>query len=275
VSKHPEGEDDSASADLSDKVRTWLAGTGFPLEFRVADAARSHMPHWLEQSRYFTDPTTGKVRETDVVVQWVGESGQVFANITLVIECKSKPQPWVVFDNNLVDNDARARLDWSVFWATERENLYGAIVDDGVPTVSSYVDVEKTLFRMSRLGTGIVSALGNEESRRGGGADGAWEAVQAAVAAAHGVGKDMTANATGRFDKVRIAVFPVVVTSGRLFRAYLSGGQLDVEEVRRAEILVRRGSEPAMTRCFVVTEPGLSALLAEAAATPKALVHDA
>ena len=273
----PDQSDDSPNAvndDLRGRVRAWLEGTGFPLEFRVAEAAREHAPHWVDQSRYYTDPTTGKIRETDVVVQWVGQTRGAFANIAVVIECKSKPLPWVAFDSNVVDNDAYRRLEWSLYKATERHDQYGDRIDDGVPNLDTYADKEQTLFRMSRISTGIVSAMSGEGDRRAGATDPAWEAVQAAVSAAHGVGADLTVNRAGSFDIVRIAVFPVVVTSGRLFRAFLvSGSNLEVEEIERAEILVRLNSSPTFTRCFVVSEAGLPNFLAEAAATPKALLH--
>jgi len=59
--------------------------------------------------------------------------------------------------------------------------------------------------------------------------------------------------------------FPVVVTSGALFRAYLHGSEMTVEHVDRAEAKVRIGARLEPTRCLVVTETALPQLLAEAA----------
>lgn len=267
-------EDDDHLSSLIDKVRTWLAGTGYPLEFRVAEAARAHSPHWIDQSRYYADPVTRKMRETDVVVQWVGQRRQVYATTVLAIECKSKPRPWIVFDNNRIENDPVARLDWALYKATNRHDANGDPIVDPDPAVATFVDTEKSLFRMSRVGTGIVSAFPKKDESQNNGWDPAWEAVQAAVSAAHGVNDDMIVSSPGSFQLVRIAVFPVVVTSGRLFRAFLgSNGELDVEATDRAELLVRREHSEMLTRCLVVTELGLEALLAEAAVTPRALLH--
>lgn len=244
---------------LVHRVRRSLEKSGYPLEMRVARLAHGHRPTYVHQSRYYVDPTTGKIRETDVLVCWTS----VFRNpannvmettaVYLVVECKSKPAPWVVFDEGIgVADDPELRLDLCVTveapgstYLRERLRIRAA---------------NGTLFAPSRIGTGIAEPTANSADKNP-----AWAAVQSAVAAAHGFLSDAEIPAD---EQVNIVVQPVVVTSGGLCRAYLDDvDELQVEEVHRAEVTVRPNEEARMTRCLVVTEKYVDELMKIAAFT--------
>ena len=105
---------------IVDRVQVALAKSGYPLEMRVARIAQTKKTSYVHQSRYYVDSATEKVRETDVLACWMSlfetQSGeQVWTALYLVVECKSKPSPWVVFDEGAdATHEAALRLDLAV-----------------------------------------------------------------------------------------------------------------------------------------------------------------
>src|SRR5688572_3796347 len=78
---------------LEEKVRTWLAEHGYPLEMRVARVFRS-TGIAADHHRVYEDPVTSKTREIDVV----GYLDHRELSVHLVLECKhSRDKPWVLF----------------------------------------------------------------------------------------------------------------------------------------------------------------------------------
>ncbi len=259
----------STPADLATKVKRRLSETGYPLELRVAREARRHTnPVYVTQSRQYVDPLTDKLRETDVVACWTAQSGDDFRFVYLSIECKSKPLPWVIFDaGEGPTDDAKSRWEWAV--RHEFPDPWSNAAD-----LSDYFHLNRTLFRPSLVGTGVVEVdMGSSTPRDQRNA--AWDAVQSAVAAAHGITRDMNPEDPlpgTEWASIRIAVFPVVVTSGALFRGFLTPeGELAVEPIERGEVLVRSSTDVGLTRCLIVTEDALPEVLAHAAETVKAM----
>lgn len=84
--------------ELLQVVRSWLDQHGYVLEMEVA---RELMPHCSNviQGEQFTDPTTGKLRETDVLCAWEDEEHRegVSHVVEMVVECKSTTAPWIAF----------------------------------------------------------------------------------------------------------------------------------------------------------------------------------
>jgi hypothetical protein len=250
--------------NLEEKVRGWLERTGFPLEMRVAEIARTAGPLWVSQSRDYVDPSTGTVRETDVVVAWRDRESPGARFVYLVLECKAKPAPWVIFDDGgLPTDDAEGRLGWSVM-----RTALDRFERPKRPSVRSDAFVGGTLLAPSRVGYGVAEA--DFRDGRTGERNPAWDAVRSAVSAAHGVLAEFDSSQIQQGNIVMLAC-PVVVTSGRLFRAFLRDGELMVEEVPRGEVLIRHSQELDATRCLVVTEGDLPKLFAQAAATPALL----
>ncbi len=82
--------------DLKVKVADWLKKEGYPLEMKVADIFRRN-GFGVDQSSYFIDPETGKMREMDVIATAIDKYTSNI-NISWVIECKSsKKYPWILF----------------------------------------------------------------------------------------------------------------------------------------------------------------------------------
>lgn len=253
-------EQDSVSRRMHDALQK----TGYPLEMRVARAAREHRPAHLEQSRYYVDPSTRKVRETDVLTSWMSLHQDprtrvtTWTHIYLAIECKSKPAPWVIFDDGGgMTDDPAVRLDMAVTIDGSENGYLHAKLEMRAAT--------NTLFAPSRIGSGIAEPMAKNAEN----GDPAWSAVRAAVSAAHGVLADFDLTTPkGDGQVVNMVVQPVVVTSGSLCRAYLDeDGGLQVEQVERGEITVRRDERARLTRCLVVTEAYLGDLMRTAAQT--------
>ena len=241
------------------KVQEWLTRTGFPLELRVAREARRSRCLWAEQSRYFVDPETDQVRETDVVVGLGPERQPSSSNVVLIVECKAKPVPWIVFDDgDLPTDDAEQRMSWAVGAAPR--NRYGDGLRMGlIPNAFT----GNTLLAPSRTGSGIVAM---EDRQKGQERNSAWDAVRSAVSAAVGLAPEFDSRTVDNGDSP-LLLFPVVVTSGKLMRAYLSGDKVAVESVDRAEVLWRPTARKAYVRCLVVREEAWPKLLQQAQAT--------
>ena len=242
--------------DLRKRVQAWLQKTGYPLEMRVANEARRADPLWVDQSRNYVDSESGKLRETDVVAGWGERGSRGGGHVYLVMECKAKPAPWVVFDDGqLPTDDADLRL----WWAARRSPTDGLGNSRDV-RIRSGAFCGDTLLQASRVGLAAVEVtFADKPAER----NAAWDAVRSAVSAAHGVLAEFDEAQLERNQAVLIGV-PVVVTTGALFRAFLDGDDMSVEEVDRAEVTVRFGAQLDEARCLIVREPALPNLFAEA-----------
>ena len=77
-----------------DRVHEWLEKSGYPLEMEVA--ALLHARGFsVTPSFIYTDDESGKNREIDILATKSDKMG--FTHAGFVIECKSTPNPWVVF----------------------------------------------------------------------------------------------------------------------------------------------------------------------------------
>lgn len=247
-------------------MKSWLDKTGYPLELRVAREVENHQPRSVLQSHYYRDRIAGKAREIDVVASWARHNPAYWAWLYLVIECKSKPAPWVIFDANRGETESLTdRWGWMPHLVSVDS------LGDG-PNVAPrekvrWSDREASLLKPSRVGTNIVEAHRpvNEPN-------GAWEAVLGAVSAAHGLLAEGPPPGT-ELGAPSFAVWamPIVVTSGLLYRSFLKGTELEVQPIERGEVMVPSSHGSGLTRCFIVTESALPRLLADASRTPQIL----
>jgi len=97
--------------DLQKRVGAWLEKTGYPLEMRVArDFFGDHTREWnISPNWYYHDKKSGEYREIDLFADWMSHyRGAIVWWFTLVVECKSTGNPWIIFkehtqsDRNLV-----------------------------------------------------------------------------------------------------------------------------------------------------------------------------
>ncbi|WP_440975052.1 hypothetical protein [Pseudoxanthomonas winnipegensis] len=83
------------------RVHEWLEKSGYPLEMEVAAHLHSN-GFSVTPSFIYTDEETGKNREVDIVASKSDKMG--FTHAGFVIECKSTPNPWVVFKSTDTNN---------------------------------------------------------------------------------------------------------------------------------------------------------------------------
>jgi hypothetical protein len=250
------------SDELLEKVSKWLAKTGYPLEMRIARAARRARPLWVDQSRNYYDGETGKVRETDVVAAWGDPEGD-YPVVVLVIECKAKPHPWVIFDDGTgLSDDGNRRL-----WSAVRRGFQNPYGDSASVALQPNAFTGGTLLKPDIEGLAAVEVKFNDSADD---RNSAWDAARAATAAAHGVVSEFSEAQLARRHS-GIVAFPIVVTSGKLFRSYLDGDEMKVEEADRLSVRVRLGANMDETRCLIVTEDALDSVLEEASKTPDIL----
>lgn len=216
-----------SSDDYLEKIRTWISQTGMPLEMRVAQAFRAKGLE-VQQSVYFTDPTVGRRRETDVVAgrsESVTSDGR--AHCRLVVECKNTTdKTWVAYVND------KPSIDIDLFWPSAAARswwddsatqvaLSGQLLGDLAPAIAF------------KVATAHTSQTSDREQ--------SYDALSAVTSAARGLLADWAA-AQSRFvtswgpPQFLGVVVPVVVISGRLVTARLSaGGDVEVAEAQHVQ----------------------------------------
>ncbi|TDW98056.1 hypothetical protein [Kribbella sp. VKM Ac-2566] len=266
--------------ELRKKILARLEKAGYPLEMRVAAKIREHGPFNVSQSQNYVDPVTNKIRETDVLASWVidieGHSSVSATYFYLVVECKSKPQPWVAFDGGIRTPPEEPEDNLLM-----TPHLYGG---DGtnqllLQSLINFEDTHTASTIFSPIEKGMSTAIVEislRETSNSNETNKAWAAVQSATAAAHGLlegSKKFLRAVSSHVGHVAIIYAPVVVTSGKLFRCWLNEqGNTDLKEIHRTEIAVRLSPELPLSRCIVVSEAGLGSLLAQLDATQNALL---
>jgi hypothetical protein len=268
------GQEDPRQA-LRQKVVKALQKSGYPLELRVAAKLRQSDHEYVQHTRHYVDTSTGKIRETDIVACWRATRGLDSSFVYLVIECKNKPFPWVVFEPD--DSTADLRELASSLFAQE---FYEPPRLWKIISGTSFA-VDRSFLEPLRVGRSVVevkiarddAVLGVPERQKDGGPDGAYSAVQAAVSAVEGFWQDVDAPALRKLGKTSAVAMPTVVTSGALFRGRLGEtGEIEVEETDFTQVYVRPNAQAVARRCAVVTEAGLSRLMRQASRTAALLL---
>jgi len=256
---------DSAS-DLALKVRNSLRKSGYPLELRVVAAFEEAGASYSDHSRYYGDPSSGKVREIDVVACWRKRASFAY----LVAECKSKPCPWVVFSSSWVEDPADLLQLFHTWEFYDEPRLQDLVANEDFRAAS-------TLLQPIRIGTSIVEVrFGKENDPDPNRRDSAFDAVRAAMSAVEGFRNDVDEEAMRDLESVSVVALPVAVTSGALFRGWLDHrGDIAVEETDLAFVSVRLGLDTTPKVCAVTTEKGLPGLAKQARRTARALARPA
>jgi hypothetical protein len=252
---------DADGLSVEDRVLDALRKSGYTLELRVAAKLRKTDAVYVAHTRQYVDRVTGKVRESDVVACWRANRGNDSVFVYLVIECKNKPSPWVVFEPDEDVVDVGELFDSLYHWEYNRANSWAAVSDAGFP-------VEGTLLAPARIGRSVVEPI----KKKGDAPDGAFMAVQAAVSAVEGFQGDIDlSHLPSR--RVTVVIIPVVVTSGLLFRGGLGEGEdIGIERTEFAQVGTRTGPNTLAKRCLITTEAGLLDVVAAVEATASALL---
>lgn len=102
----------AAPKNEQESVLEWLQKQGYPLEMAVANAFRE-TGYKVSQAEYYVDPESGKAREIDVVAEIdVPIKRHVRGiRVTLVIECKMAPKPWVFFSSQPAEVRPLSKFD--------------------------------------------------------------------------------------------------------------------------------------------------------------------
>ncbi len=162
-----------------------LTRSGYPLEMRVAALARRSGANAVEQSRFYEDLASQKIREIDVVATWLASNGpNAHGQVSLVIECKDKPRPWVLFDSD----DGLEANPYSLFsLLAEPPKIASRLpILNKNPSLFSV----GTLLQPVRISHSIVDPTKKGDSDQ----DGAWSATQQVVTSLDGYLRDIWVN---------------------------------------------------------------------------------
>lgn len=211
--KDPEGKADAAARK---RVIEFVGNEGYPLELKVGRILQAC--NWsVRHQAFYTDPTSGKVRSTDVLASWqtFGDNSKAF-KVSLAIECKHSEPPWVVFRGHEAAPSAqKAGLDSIVCLGAGRRYVMRGRDLSGHPDL--------------RLDQGHFGARQVKGAGQGGkdNRDYAYEAISQALSAATAFAQAADGNLINRMPRVVEAVIPVVVIDAQLFEFFLdaAGGQ--------------------------------------------------
>jgi hypothetical protein len=219
------------SEELGGKVREWLNGQGYPLEFRAAQTFRS-CGFAVTPSDFVDVPGADSPREIDALAVYSRSMMSVQMRFEFYVECKwSKRLPWVVFASRVAGPSPSAILravptnlmGRSLLWLFEDDYELAGHVPFALPGPTAH--------------GGRVAALGKDERDRDG-PDQFYSAMQSVTSITRaGVHAHDTSAVRGPFHDAAFA-FSVVVVDGHLFEARLENevGQVDTQEVSWARV---------------------------------------
>jgi hypothetical protein len=218
------------SKDQENEIRDWLEKSGYPLEMEVARTFRKNTILHVDQSWHYIDPTTGDLRQADVVaniagpISFGGESHPHVA-VFLTVECKSTTAPWVVLKDQprVFPPDEEPFLSWVPH--TIDDSLLRGIVEERRNSSR-----RMPIFDFLSPGYEVCEKRNTDKGKL----DPAYAAVRQAASAAFGILGEVSS------DVVTGIAIPVVVTKSPLFEATLNGeGEVVVRKAQRSSVEVR------------------------------------
>jgi hypothetical protein len=212
-------------------VRNWLDKQGYPLEMRVA-AAFQAARYFTIQGDVYADPATGKLREIDVLAQWLnGRDDLAYALLVhAVAECKSGSKPWVLFSG--VQPRPRDAVDLALarIGNGTGNKLLAALAEGGTETNLVKASV--------RTGHAFTQAF------RGSEGDAAFAAVTGSISAAHGIVAEFERG--GATTVIAHIVVPTVVVDAPVIECHLGeDGDVRLEQIQEADLFWPAGGARA------------------------------
>jgi hypothetical protein len=221
----------TGTTPLRDKVVTWLAEQGYPLEMRVAAAFRQ-TDLCCRQSTHYIDSETGKSREIDVIGTQAEPLGM--AVIHFVAECKAATKPWVLFTSpHTLEN-------------FNRLFALGILSEEARAALSEKIrDLPKSLLwfeKDGRIGYNLTEAFSNH-------ADDAYGAANAVVKACLFLLRGNNSIHTPPL----IFTFPTIIIGAPLYECFLGDdGQLNVAEIEQGWLFVDTHTPRPLSTCIRV-----------------------
>jgi hypothetical protein len=228
----------------AEHVEQWLRKSGLPLEARTLAALRAVHAD-AEHARHYVDPTTGKVREVDIVARLYGRGSgtpnRAAVVLTAVVECKSSPGvSWVA----LVDVETRRDFtsDDALLPAVQVIERRGASRGNLTRIWDAPVLRADDPLAYQLIDTGSRSET--------------WDALQQVLGAVDGVARDVPDD-TGR--PALVVLLPVLVTASPLYTCRVTDdGVLDVKPIDHVPVVARLRVDDERQAVWVVQERALA-----------------
>lgn len=246
----------SSEEDLKQKLSRWLSENGYPLEMRVAEAARKHTRFEIRQGWHYVDPESSSSREIDIVCTASEPRG--FAEINFVIECKATTKPWIIFSSE----DAAASYNRLNTFGMFTKNAHSAIASHIFPSdLETPFDEELAksipwFWKEGLIGYAITQTFDGNK-------DVPYKASLSAVKA----GIWLLSNSLWQSAKHRTyaASFPIIVTTSPLFECTLDSNGLPVlNRTNHGHLFFKQHiNEFHATSISVVTEEQLELFMQE------------
>lgn len=231
-------EASETSADLTAKLKKWMLTQGYPLEMRIARAARD-MGLMVQQGHHYYDQEQGAHREIDVLatatgtLRTPGHSLQVRA----VFETKSSAgnaKPWVILTDRGHRMHRVARISQRYVNDQAREWWEEAACRTPDIQMLDIFDADDA------PGYSLIRPnLATKESRD----DQAFAALMQVTKAANGVCEWLTKVGAGKSAKGHqrtslAVVLPVIVVDSPLYQCWLDAqGELQIDEISRGTVM--------------------------------------
>ena len=248
------------SIELKGKVSAWLQTQGYPLEMKVAKAARLNGTFQVRQGWHYLDADTTVSRETDVVLTVSDHYGLV--EINFVIECKSSNKPWILF---LADNVAESysTIHSFGFFTEEALNAIFEIKEYMFDVKRDANSSEKNTPKRLLWNKGCKITAYNLTQAFDGNSDAPYAATMSSIKAALWLSKNSFWSGCG--PKFAISI-PIVVTSSTLFSCYLNKtNESQLDQIQNGKLFSTQfiNGEQRGVNVYITTEDYIEKLIHE------------
>jgi hypothetical protein len=226
------------------KVDSWLASTGFPLEYasvRVLETAGFE----VDAGRFYRPAGDGPAREVDIVGRTRGSYDRPPITVRLVAECKYATSPWVVLTRQRTVT-VQDILSWTISTTAARDTLMerSQRASRGVPTwLADTPDPHGS----------SIAAMPRSGQRAGQENQAPHDAIAQVVDAARGIAREAglwSGAEEAQFAVARamanaplaaprhVVVWPLLIVRGNLYQARLTGaGELRTQPVEWQRVI--------------------------------------
>jgi hypothetical protein len=228
---------------MEESLRSWLKTQGYPLEMKVAELLRKSEIPW-SHGRVYSDPTTGKSREIDLMGYIDFWHDYEFA-VHLTFECKhTRDKPWVIFTTDSPTLTRAGYVDAMPATPEGKDDLR-RVAD--IPAIQEYL-----IFQRPQLeGFNFVRAMSDNQ-------DAAFQAIRGVASACLSTARWIGENGHS------VVYVPIVVVDSPLFECHLPMGQEEVELVQVQHGMMLYNSGESHVPIHVVHVDGLESFISTA-----------
>lgn len=208
-----------------EKIKNWINKGGFPFEMKVAKAFKES-DFLIGQSILFKDPESEKYRETDIIAHISRKFGDVWFNLTFVVECKKTVgKPWIILKSDPPSQIQKGKL--VIFGSRNAQVLIKKLEE--IRTYRSPLVFPD----LSNYGYNVVTAFSEKN-------DSSYAATQSVLKAT----EYLVSKSNESMVKFCNIYIPIIAVEGELYEGQLNHhSEIDVEEKHKSTFISTKSFE--------------------------------